>query len=147
MRRRQPGKNKPWADVDSALAAATPSQRHPQRGEKMAQLRRITPFLWFDKEAEEAAHFYVGIFPNSRLGRAARYGEAGKQVHQRPVGSVMTIEFELDGQPFTALNGGPLFKFNESISFVVHCKSQEEVDHYWDKLSAGGDAKAQQCGW
>ncbi|GMV59876.1 MAG: putative 3-demethylubiquinone-9 3-methyltransferase [Betaproteobacteria bacterium] len=108
---------------------------------------RITPFLWFDHEAEQAASFYIGIFPNSRIVQVARYGEAGREIHGRPAGSVMTVTFELDGQPFTALNGGPVFRFNEAISFQVDCATQAEVDHYWDKLCAGGDPKAQQCGW
>jgi predicted 3-demethylubiquinone-9 3-methyltransferase (glyoxalase superfamily) len=111
------------------------------------RLQKITPFLWFDDKAEEAANFYVGIFRNSRVVTVTRYGEAGKEVHQRPPGSVMTVEFELEGQRFTALNGGPLFRFNESVSFVVHCQTQDEVDYYWNELTAGGDPKAQQCGW
>jgi predicted 3-demethylubiquinone-9 3-methyltransferase (glyoxalase superfamily) len=113
----------------------------------MAQLQKITPFLWFDTQAEDAAKYYTGIFPNSRIGRTSRYGEAGKEIHKREPGSVMTIEFELDGQTFTALNGGPQFKFNASVSFVVHCATQQEVDHFWDTLSDGGDPKAQACGW
>jgi len=113
----------------------------------MANVRKISPCLWFDNQAEEAARFYVGIFQNSRIGRISRYGEAGQEVHHRPPGSVMTVEFELEGQPFTALNGGPAFRFNEAISFQIDCESQEEVDHYWNKLSAGGDPNAQQCGW
>ncbi len=103
--------------------------------------QRITPFLWFDGQAEEAANFYVSIFPNSKVGSTSRYGEAGPG----PKGSVMTIAFDLDGLSFTALNGGPMFKFTEAISLVVHCETQAEVDHYWDKLSAGGQQV--QCGW
>jgi predicted 3-demethylubiquinone-9 3-methyltransferase (glyoxalase superfamily) len=110
-------------------------------------MQNITPCLWFDNQAEEAARFYTSIFKNSRTGRIARYGKAGFEIHGRPEGSVMTVEFEINGQPFTALNGGPLFKFNEAISLQVYCETQEEVDHYWDKLSEGGDEKAQQCGW
>ena len=113
----------------------------------MAQLRKITPFLWFDSEAEEAAKFYTGIFKNSKIVATTRYTEAGKEQHHRPPGSAMTVQFELEGQSFTALNGGPLFKFTEAVSFVIHCADQAEVDHYWDKLTAGGDPKAQQCGW
>jgi predicted 3-demethylubiquinone-9 3-methyltransferase (glyoxalase superfamily) len=109
--------------------------------------QRITPCLWFDSQAEEAANFYVSVFKNSKIGMVSRYSEAGKENHQRPVGSVMTVAFELDGQSFTALNGGPVFKFNEAVSLEVHCKNQEEIDYYWDKLSKGGDPKAQQCGW
>jgi predicted 3-demethylubiquinone-9 3-methyltransferase (glyoxalase superfamily) len=110
-------------------------------------MQKITPCLWFDSNAEEAVDFYTSIFKNSKIHEISRYGEAGYEIHRRPAGSVMVIEFELDGQVFTALNGGPLFKFNEAISLQVRCDSQEEVDYYWEKLSAGGDPKAQQCGW
>jgi predicted 3-demethylubiquinone-9 3-methyltransferase (glyoxalase superfamily) len=110
-------------------------------------MKKITPCLWFDSEAEEAATFYVGIFKNSKVTSVSRYGEAGREVHGQPAGKVLTVAFELDGHPFTALNGGPQFKFNEAVSFQVPCKSQEELDYYWDKLSAGGDPRAQQCGW
>lgn len=109
--------------------------------------RKITPCLWFDSQAEEAATFYTAIFKNSRIGRITRYGKAGFEIHGRPEGSAMTVEFELDGQAFTALNGGPVFKFNEAVSFQVMCETQAEVDFYWDKLSDGGDEQAQQCGW
>ena len=109
--------------------------------------QRITPCLWFDSQAEEAAQFYVSIFKNSKIRTVARYPKAGQEIHKQPPGSVMTVEFELDGQTFTALNGGPDFKFNEAISLQVECSNQEEIDHYWDKLSAGGDPRAQQCGW
>jgi predicted 3-demethylubiquinone-9 3-methyltransferase (glyoxalase superfamily) len=110
-------------------------------------MSKITPCLWFDNQAEEAANFYTSIFKNSRIGRISRYGKEGFEIHGRAEGSVMTVEFEIEGQLFTALNGGPEFKFSEAISFQVDCESQEEVDYYWDKLSAGGDAQAQQCGW
>ena len=113
----------------------------------MPSIQKITPCLWFDDQAEEAAKFYIAIFRNSRIVNMSRYGEAGREMHGKPVGTVMTVIFELDGQPFTALNGGPVFTFNEAISFQVHCETQEEVDYYWEKLSAGGDAQAQQCGW
>jgi predicted 3-demethylubiquinone-9 3-methyltransferase (glyoxalase superfamily) len=113
----------------------------------MPTLQKITPFLWFDNQAEEAARFYVSVFKNSKLGDITRYGEAGKEVHGRKPGSAMTVAFEIEGQPFTALNGGPLFKFTEAISFWIHCETQEEVDHYWNHLTDGGDPKAQQCGW
>jgi len=113
----------------------------------MQHAQKITPCLWFDDQAEQAAEFYTSIFRNSRIVKISHYGEAGREVHGRPPGSVMTVAFELDGQAFTALNGGPVFKFNEAISFQVDCATQEEVDYYWDKLSAGGDAKARQCGW
>jgi predicted 3-demethylubiquinone-9 3-methyltransferase (glyoxalase superfamily) len=108
---------------------------------------RIAPCLWFDSQAEEAARFYTGIFKNSKIGKISRYGEAGREVTHKPPGSVMLVEFELDGEPFQALNGGPNFKFNEAISFVITCRDQKEVDYYWDKLSQGGDPNAQMCGW
>lgn len=113
----------------------------------MPAIHRIRPCLWFADEAEEAARFYAGIFPNSRLGTITRYGSAGFEIHRRPAGSVMTVAFELDGQPFLALNGGPIFEFNEAVSLEVHCADQREIDFYWERLSAGGDPAAQQCGW
>jgi predicted 3-demethylubiquinone-9 3-methyltransferase (glyoxalase superfamily) len=113
----------------------------------MAAVQKIAPFLWFDTQAEEAAKYYVSIFKNSKLGKISRYGEAGKETHQRPVGSVMVVEFTLEGQPFIALNGGPHFKFNEAISLYIACKDQAEIDYYWGKLTQGGDPAAQQCGW
>jgi predicted 3-demethylubiquinone-9 3-methyltransferase (glyoxalase superfamily) len=113
----------------------------------MISKQKITPCLWFDDQADEAANFYTAIFKNSRIVTITRYGEAGYEIHRKPAGSVLTVAFELDGQSFTALNGGPLFKFNEAVSFQVNCESQDEVDYYWDKLSAGGDKRAQQCGW
>jgi len=105
-------------------------------------MKRITPFLWFDGQAEQAANFYVSLFPDSRITATTRYGDAGPG----PKGQVMTIAFEIGGQPFTALNGGPQFKFNESISFVVQCENQAEIDKYWSKLIEGG-GKPSQCGW
>jgi predicted 3-demethylubiquinone-9 3-methyltransferase (glyoxalase superfamily) len=108
-------------------------------------MQKITPFLWFNDNAEEAVKFYTSIFKKSKIGKIARYDEAGEKVAGRPAGSVMTIEFEIEGQDFIALNGGPHFKFNEAVSFVVSCKTQTEVDYYWNKLSAGG--KEVQCGW
>lgn len=110
-------------------------------------MQKITPFLWFDNQAEEAANFYTSVFKNSKIVDVARYGDAGAKVSGRPKGSAMTVAFQLDEQEFVALNGGPHFKFTEAVSFVVNCKTQEEVDYYWEKLSAGGDEKAQQCGW
>jgi predicted 3-demethylubiquinone-9 3-methyltransferase (glyoxalase superfamily) len=107
--------------------------------------QKITPFLWFDSQAEEAANFYVSIFKPSRIGAITRYDDEGSKAARRPKGSIMTVEFELDGQKFTALNGGPLFKFTEAISLVVNCENQTEIDHFWDKLSAGGEEV--QCGW
>jgi predicted 3-demethylubiquinone-9 3-methyltransferase (glyoxalase superfamily) len=108
-------------------------------------MQKITPFLWFDDKAEEAAKFYTSIFKNSKIENIARYGDAGAQVSGRPKGTVMTVEFQLEGQKFVALNGGPQFQFTEAISFVVNCQTQEEVDEYWKKLSAGGQEV--QCGW
>ena len=108
-------------------------------------MQKITPCLWFDDKAEEAAKFYVSIFKNSKLGKIARYGEAGAEVSGRPKGSVMTVTFQLDGQEFMGLNGGPQFKFTEAISLVVNCKTQQEVDEMWEKLSAGGEKGV--CGW
>ena len=102
---------------------------------------KITPFLWFDHQAEEAAAFYAAIFKNSKINSVARYGDAGPG----PKGTAMTVGFELDGQRFVALNGGPYFKFTEAVSFVVNCENQQEVDYYWDHLIAGGAAS--QCGW
>jgi predicted 3-demethylubiquinone-9 3-methyltransferase (glyoxalase superfamily) len=109
--------------------------------------QRIAPFLWFDSQAEEAAACYVSIFKNSRIIATTRYSRAGVEIHHRRAGSVMTVAFELDGMQFTALNGGPEFRFNEAISLQVNCGDQEEIDYYWDRLSKGGDPKAQQCGW
>ena len=110
-------------------------------------MNKIAPCLWFDDQAEEAAKFYASIFKNSKVKQISRYGDAAAQVAGRPKGSVLTVEFELDGQAFTALNGGPIFKFNEAISLQVYCDNQDELDHYWNRLSEGGDPKAQQCGW
>jgi predicted 3-demethylubiquinone-9 3-methyltransferase (glyoxalase superfamily) len=111
----------------------------------MAALQKITPCLWFDNEAEDAARFYVSVFGNARIGKISHYGKEGFEIHGRPEGSVMTVEFEIEGQSFTALNGGPHFKFNEAISFQIPCETQEELDDYWARLSAGGEI--QQCGW
>ena len=105
-------------------------------------MQKISPFLWFDSNAEEAANFYVSIFKDSKILKIAHYGEAGPG----PAGSVMVVNFQIEGQDFIALNGGPLFKFTEAISFVINCQTQEEVDHYWNKLTAGGGQESQ-CGW
>lgn len=113
----------------------------------MTVTSRIRTCLWFDSQAEEAASFYVSVFPNSRIVKVAHYGEAGVEIHGRPPGSVMTVEFELDGTPVMALNGGPHFHFSPAVSLEVQCDSQEEIDHYWSRLSEGGDPAAQQCGW
>lgn len=113
----------------------------------MPKVQKISPCLWFADQAEEAARYYTSIFRNSRIVRISRYGEAGHEIHGMPAGSVLTVAFELEGLEFTALNGGPVFTFNEAISLQVFCDTQEEVDHYWDGLSAGGPKEAQQCGW
>lgn len=109
--------------------------------------QRITPFLWFDNQAAEAAGFYTSIFPNSKILSTTRYNEAGAKASGQPEGTVMTVAFQLDGQDFVAINGGPHFQFSCAVSFVVNCVSQNEVDYYWGKLSEGGDERAQQCGW
>jgi len=108
-------------------------------------MQQITPCLWFDDQAEEAVNFYVSIFKDSKVGRIARYGEAAAEVSGRPKGTVMTVEFQLEGQEFLALNGGPIFKFTEAISFIVNCETQEKIDEMWEKLSKGGEKG--QCGW
>jgi len=113
----------------------------------MATMQKITSSLWFDRQAEEAVEFYSTVFKNSKKGRISRYGKEGYEIHGMPEGTVMTIEFWLEGQQFLALNGGPVFKFNEAVSFIVNCESQQEIDYYWEKLSRGGDPKAQVCGW
>jgi len=109
-------------------------------------MQKIIPCLWFDNQAEEAANFYTSIFKNSKIGNISRYGKEGYEIHGREEGTVMTIEFEIDGQKFTALNGGPVFKFNEAISFVVNCANQEEIDYYWEKLTTSGGQESV-CGW
>jgi predicted 3-demethylubiquinone-9 3-methyltransferase (glyoxalase superfamily) len=113
----------------------------------MAFTKQLTTNLWFDSQAEEAAKFYCSVFKDSKMGAISRYSKEGFEFHGRPEGSVMTVTFEIMGQPFVALNGGPIFKFNESVSFIINCENQEEIDYYWGKLTAGGDPKAQQCGW
>ena len=108
-------------------------------------MQKITPCLWFDNQAEEAAKFYVSIFKNSKVGSVAHYGDEGAKVSGMPKGTVMTVTFQLDGQEFMALNGGPMFKFTEATSFIVNCKTQQEVDEFWEKLSKGGEEGP--CGW
>jgi predicted 3-demethylubiquinone-9 3-methyltransferase (glyoxalase superfamily) len=110
-------------------------------------MQTIIPCLWFDTQAEEAARFYTSIFKDAKLGKISRYGRVGFEIHGKGEGSVMAVEFEIGGQAFTALNGGPVFHFNEAVSFMVQCETQEELDDYWMKLSEGGDPQAQQCGW
>lgn len=113
----------------------------------MPKFSKITPCLWFDDQAEQAAKFYTGIFPNSKITQTSYYADAGQEIHGKPPGSVLTVLFELEGQTFTALNGGPIFKINEAISLQIMCETQEEIDYYWDRLRDGGDPAAQQCGW
>lgn len=113
----------------------------------MARLAIIQPCLWFDDQAEEAARFYTGIFPDSAIGTITRYTDMGQEHHGKPVGSVLTVAFTLAGQPFLALNGGPVFRFNEALSLQVLCETQDEVDHYWHHLSEGNPAAAMECGW
>lgn len=113
----------------------------------MPSIQNITPCLWFDGQAEEAARFYTAIFDNSKITRTTRYPAAGQEIHGKPEGTVMTVEIELDGHPFTLLNGGPEFKFSEAISFQVLCKTQAEIDYFWERLGAGGDEDRRQCGW
>lgn len=113
----------------------------------MAITQKIVPNLWFEDQAEEAARYYVSIFKDASIGRITKYGKEGYDIHKQPEGKVMTVEFEIEGQKYLGLNGGPDFKFNESISFIVYCETQEEIDYYWNKLNQGGDPNAQQCGW
>jgi predicted 3-demethylubiquinone-9 3-methyltransferase (glyoxalase superfamily) len=108
---------------------------------------RITPMLWFDTQAEEAARYYTTVFPNSRITLTTHYTAESSEASGQPAGGVMTVAFELDGQPFVALNGGPVFRFTEAVSFVINCVTQAEIDHYWGRLSEGGPVEAQQCGW
>ncbi len=113
----------------------------------MITTQKIKPCLWFDQQAEEAANFYTALFSNSRITHISRYSEAGQEIHGQKAGTVLTVSFELEGQSFVALNGGPQFKFNEAVSLQILCETQEEVNHFWEKLSEGGDSAAQQCGW
>ncbi len=110
-------------------------------------VQKISPCLWFDTQAEDAVKFYTSVFKDGKIGRMNRYGKEGHEAHKMPEGMVMTVEFEIGGQSFLALNAGPVFKFNEAISFIVNCGTQEELDYYWDKLSEGGDPASQMCGW
>jgi predicted 3-demethylubiquinone-9 3-methyltransferase (glyoxalase superfamily) len=128
--------------VEGEVAFSLYSLKTNRYGDAM---QKITPFLWFDNKAEEAINFYVSIFKNAKVGSITRYGEEGAEVSGRPKGTVMTATFELEGQEFIALNGGPQFKFTEAISFVVNCEGQEEIDKMWEKLSEGGEKG--RCGW
>lgn len=113
----------------------------------MKTTQKISSCLWFDKNAEDAVDFYLSVFKNSRKLSTTYYSKEGQEQHHMPDGLVLAIDFELNGSTYIALNGGPIFKFNEAVSFVVNCETQEEIDYYWDKLTEGGDKKAQQCGW
>ena len=113
----------------------------------MASIQRIVACLWFDGQAEQAARFYTSVFPNSRIRQIAHYPGVGQEIHKHAEGSVMTVDFELDGTPFTAMNGGPDFQFSLAVSFQVMCETQQEIDHYWERLGEGGDPAAQMCGW
>jgi predicted 3-demethylubiquinone-9 3-methyltransferase (glyoxalase superfamily) len=135
-----------YPDEGGAAIAASPINLFDRDG-VMAITTRIRPCLWFDDQAEEAARFYTGIFPDAHIVAISHFGEAGFELHHRPAGSVMTVVFELDGMRFTALNGGPAFTFNEAVSLEIRCATQEEIDYYWERLGEGGDLAAQQCGW
>jgi predicted 3-demethylubiquinone-9 3-methyltransferase (glyoxalase superfamily) len=113
----------------------------------MASMKKMSTCLWFDGQAEEAARFYTSIFPGSKITQVTHYGDEGHDVHKHAAGSVLTVSFTLDGNEFTGLNGGPEFKFNEAISFEIHCDTQKDIDYFWDKLTPGGDPTAQVCGW
>jgi predicted 3-demethylubiquinone-9 3-methyltransferase (glyoxalase superfamily) len=122
------------------------ARKKPSRRAATA-LQVLSPCLWFDNQAEEAARFYVSVFRKAKIVAITRYPAVGKEVHGRDAGSVLTVEFVLNGLPFTALNGGPLFRFNEAVSMQVICRTQAEIDYYWEKLGEGGDERARQCGW
>jgi predicted 3-demethylubiquinone-9 3-methyltransferase (glyoxalase superfamily) len=119
----------------------------PARAKPGASIQQISPCLWFDGQAEEAARFYISVFKKGKITAITRYPEVGQEVHGRAAGSVMTVEFVLNGLPFMGLNGGPQFKFNEAVSLMILCDTQAEVDYYWEKLSEGGDPSVQACGW
>lgn len=128
-----------------AAKRKTRARKTPAR--RAAAVAVLSPCLWFDDQAEEAARFYVSVFKKGKIVSVNRYPGVGQEVHGRPAGSVMTVDFVLNGLPFTALNGGPVFKFNEAVSLQVLCRTQAEIDYYWEKLGAGGDERARQCGW
>ena len=140
-KRKAPARKKPAART---APARKPAAKKPPTAGTIAVL---SPCLWFDTEAEEAARFYVSIFPKARITSVSRFPGAGQEIHGKPEGSVLTVDFTLNGVPITALNGGPQFKFSEAVSLQVLCRTQEEIDYYWEKLGEGGDPKAQQCGW
>jgi predicted 3-demethylubiquinone-9 3-methyltransferase (glyoxalase superfamily) len=140
-------KRKTPARKQSAARATTARKPAAKKPAKAAAVAVLSPCLWFDTQAEEAAKFYVSIFRKARITGVTRYPAVGNEIHGKPEGSVLTVDFTLDGMPVTALNGGPQFRFNEAVSLQVLCRTQEEIDYYWDKLREGGDPKAQQCGW
>src|SRR4051812_45915940 len=123
------------------------SRSSPRRRPGPNSLQQISPCLWFDGNAEEAARFYVSVFPKAKITGITRYPDVGQETHGRAPGSVMTVDFVLNGLPFMGLNGGPLFKFNEAISLMILCDTQDEIDYHWEKLSEGGDPNTQACGW
>jgi len=127
--------------------AAAKKKLPAKRSRPAAHVPAISPCLWFDTQAEEAAKFYVSVFKKGRIKQVSRYPAFGQDIHGKPAGSVLTVEFVVNGMSFTALNGGPVFKFNEALSLMVLCDTQDEIDYYWEKLGAGGDERARQCGW
>lgn len=129
------------------MATQRKSTARKKPARRATPVATLSPCLWFDDQAEEAARFYVSVFKKARIRSVNRYPAVGQEIHGRPAGSVMTVDFVLNGLPFTALNGGPLFKFNEAMSLQVLCRTQAEIDYYWEKLGAGGDERAQACGW
>ena len=130
-----------------AAVRSKPARAKAARARPAAWIQAISPCLWFDGQAEEAARFYVSVFKKGKLGMITRFPDVGQETHGREAGSVMTVDFTVNGLPFLALNGGPLFKFNEAVSLMILCDTQDEIDYYWEKLTAGGDPSAQQCGW
>jgi predicted 3-demethylubiquinone-9 3-methyltransferase (glyoxalase superfamily) len=130
-----------------ATKRKTPARKKPARPAASAAVQTISPCLWFDDQAEEAARFYVSVFKKAKIININRYPAVGQEVHGRAPGSVMVVEFVLNGLTFTALNGGPVFKLSEAVSFQVMCRTQAEIDYYWEKLGEGGDPRARQCGW
>ena len=142
--KKSPAKSKASPRKVTGAAKKPPARKS---GRTATAVQVISPCLWFDSQAEEAARFYVSVFRKAKITAVNRYPAVGQEVHHRAAGSVMTVNFVLNGVPFTALNGGPLFKFNEAVSLQVLCGTQAEIDYYWEKLSQGGDARAQACGW
>jgi predicted 3-demethylubiquinone-9 3-methyltransferase (glyoxalase superfamily) len=129
------------------VAKRKSAKKKAARSKPAAAIQQISPCLWFDGNAEEAARFYISVFKKGKITAITHFPKVGQEIHGRPAGSVMTVEFVLNGLLFMGLNGGPNFKFNEAVSLMILCDTQEEVDYYWDKLSAGGDPNAQACGW